>query len=89
MDELTEDQESDEYVEPSLKGDIGEELKRLHKRLASLERQTNGISSEKESALRYKTLVSAYRQYKSKNVEHFRFNAASKSAFFGEFIYKV
>ena len=83
MDELTEDQEPDGFVEPSVKGDIGEELKRLHKRLASLERKTKGISSEKESALKYKTLLNAYRQYKSKNVKHFRFNAASKSAFFG------
>ena len=89
MDELTEDQESDEYVEPSLKGDIGEELKRLHKRLTLLERKTKGISSEKESDMKYKSLLSAFRQYKSKNVKHFRFDAASHSAFFGEFIYKV
>ena len=27
LDELTEDQEPDEFVEPSMKGDIGEELK--------------------------------------------------------------
>ena len=86
LDEMTEDQEPNEFVEPSLKGDIGEELKRLHKRLASLERKTKGISSEKESALKYKTLLNAYRQYKSKNVKHFRFDAASHSAFFGEFL---
>ena len=89
MDEMTEDQEPDEFDEPSVKGDIGEELKRLHKRLASLERKAKGFSSEKESALQYKTLLSAYRQYKSKYVKHFRFGAASKSAFFGEFMYKV
>ena len=83
LDELTEDQESDEFVEPSMKGDIGEELKRLHKRLASLERKTKGGSSQKESALEYKTILSAYRQYKSKNAKHFRFDAASQSAFFG------
>ena len=83
MDELTEDQESEEFVEPSMKGEIGEELKRLHKRLASLERKTKGSSSEKESALKYKTLLSTYRQYKSKNINHFRFDAASKSSFFG------
>ena len=83
LDELTEDQKPDEFVEPSMKGDIGEDLKRLHKRLASLERKTKGISSEKESALKYKTLLSVYRQYKSKNINHFRFDAASKSAFFG------
>ena len=83
LDELTEDQESEEFVEPSVKGDIGEELKRLHKRLASLERKAKGIFSEKESAMEYKSLLSAYRQHKSKNVKHFRFNAASKSAFFG------
>ena len=83
LDELTEDQESDEFVEPSMKGDIGEELNRLHRRLASLERKTIGSSSEKESALKYKMLLSAYRQYKSKNAKHFRFDAASQSAFFG------
>ena len=48
LDELTEDHEYAEFVEPSVKGNIGEELKRLHKRLASLERKTKGISSEKK-----------------------------------------
>ena len=60
-------------LETKMKNDIGEVMK-----IATGKR---GDELDKE---KYKMLVSEYRKFKTKNVKHFRFNAAANLSEFGE-----
>ena len=61
------------FLENKMKMDIGEVMK-----IATGKR---GDELDKE---KYKMLVSEYRKFKTKNVKHFRFNAAANLSEFGE-----
>ena len=60
-------------MENKMKNDIGEVMK-----IATGKR---GDELDKE---KYKMLVSEYRRFKTKNIKHFRFNAAANLSEFGE-----
>ena len=55
----------------------------LHKRIAALERRLErmegkiGKKGEEMDKDKYKTIISEYRKFKTKNVRHFRFSSAA------------
>ena len=71
----------EEAVETESGGIVLEELKKLRKRVADLERNANGEELDKE---KYKMMIAEYRKFKTKNVKHFRFNSAADSNSFGK-----
>ena len=85
-----EDEEVEEAVELELKGKDDEKLNKMMKRLADLEKEIKVLKSgdqEKGEELdkeKYKMLIAEYRKFKTKNVNHFRFNSAKPSSTFGK-----
>ena len=63
----------------------------LLKRLANLEKEVKflknsfGENGEELDKEKYKMMIAEYRKFKTKNVKHFRFNAAENSSAFGKF----
>ena len=82
VEKKTEEEIEEEAVERESEGMVYEELKKLRKRLADLERNAKGEELDKE---KYKMLIAEYRKFKTKIVKHFRFNsAAADSSAFGK-----
>ena len=81
VEKRTEEEIEEEAVERESEGMVYEELKKLRKRLADLERNAKGEELDKE---KYKMLIAEYRKFKTKNVKHFRFNSAENSSSFGK-----
>ena len=90
IEDVIENEESEEAVETKFKGKDGEKLNRLLKRLADIEKELKVLKSgvqEKGEELdkeKYKMLIAEYRKFKAKNVKHFRFNSALNSSSFGK-----
>ena len=81
VEKRTEEEIDEEAVETESGGIVLEELKKLRKRVADLERNANGEELDKE---KYKMMIAEYRKFKTKNVKHFRFNSAADSNSFGK-----
>ena len=85
------DEEAEAAVEREFRGKDNEELNKLLKRLAHLEREMKVLKSsgqEKGEELdkeKYKMLITEYRKFKTKNVRHIRFNSGY---IFGKFLGK-
>ena len=75
------DEEAEEAVETEIRGKNNEELNKLLKRLADLEKEMKVLKSsgqEKGEELdkeKYKMLIAEYRKFKTKNLKHIRFNS--------------
>ena len=83
VEKKTEEVIEEEAVETESGGIVLEELKKLCKRVADLERNTKGEEMDKE---KYKMLIAEYRKFKTKILKHFRFNSAADSSSFGKSI---
>ena len=90
IEEEMEDDEAEAAVERKIEGDVGEELAKVYKQLADLKMklmmnngQEKGEEMDKE---KYKMLIAEYRELKTKNVRHFRFNSGKNSSTFGKFL---
>ena len=81
VEKKTEEEIEEEAVERESEGMVYEELKKLRKRLADLERNAKGEELDKE---KYKMLIGEYRKFKAKIVKHFRFNSEADSSAFGK-----
>ena len=77
VEKKTEEEIEEEAVETEMGEMVYEELKKLRKRLADLERNTKGEELDKE---KYKMLI----ETETKIVKHFRFNLATDSSSFGK-----
>ena len=77
VEKKTEEEIEEEAVETEMGEMVYEELKKLRKRLADLERNTKGEELDKE---KYKMLI----ETETKIVKHFRFNLAADSSSFGK-----
>ena len=83
-----EDETNDEETEKANETGKDAELKKLHNRVADLERKLRaGAVGEKGEELdkeKYKKLIAEYRKFKTMNVKHFRFNSAKDLCAFGK-----
>ena len=98
------EEESDETMKTELKGKIDDDLKKmflfLENKMKLMENKmkmdigevmkiATGKRGDELDKEKYKMLVSEYRKFKSKNVKHFRFNAAANLSEFGEFFLSI
>ena len=81
VEKRTEEEIEEKAVNTESGGIVLEELKKLRKRVADLERNRKGEEMDKE---KYKMLIAEYRKFKTKNVKHFRFNSAGDLSSFGK-----
>ena len=85
----TEDVSVEDLVEMTFKGMPVDELQReMFKRIVELiERKAElkkGGSAEELDKDKFRTMVKEYREFKRKNMKHFRFNSGANSSSFGK-----
>ena len=89
------EEESDETMKAELEGKIDDDLikifllfenkmKLMKNDIGEVSKIANGKRGDELDREKYKMLVSEYRNLKTKNVKHFRFNAAANLREFGE-----
>ena len=93
------EEKTDATTKAELEGEIDKDLKKmllfLENKVKLIENKMNvdigevmkiatGKRGDELDKEKYKMLVSEYRKFKTKNVKHFRFNAAASSNEFGE-----
>ena len=82
MDEL-EEEEPDRYLEE----EFGSETKKLWKMVNDLKKKItkgkNIKTGEELDRMKFQSLIAEYKNFKRNNVQHFRFNSASKQTAFG------
>ena len=85
IEEDAEDDGAEAAVERKIKGEVGEELAKVYKQIAHLERKMQlvegalGEKGEEMDKEKFKMLIAEYRKFKTKNVKHFRFNSGENS----------
>ena len=89
---IGEEIEDEQAGETVFKGKDDEELSKMLKRIADLERKVKlvegalGKEGEGLDKEKYKMLIAEYRKFKRENVRHFRFNAGESTRSFGNFL---
>ena len=88
LDEETEDESEDILAEMEFKGMEGEQLlRKMYKRIVELERKAElkkGGSAEELDREKFRMMVKEYKEFKKKNMKHFRFTSGANSSSFGE-----
>ena len=88
MDEETEDESEDILAEMEFKGMEGEQLlRKMYKRIVELERKAElkkGGSAEELDKEKFRMMVKEYKEFKRKNVRHFKFNSGANTSSFGK-----